>query len=79
MLDTKVTDENYNSLLIAGNGVTGDYSVCEGESEEWCEQNKNFKILASNSSKGKQNLEKLIAEWLNTENNQSQFDVYNDN
>lgn len=71
-------DENYNSLLIAGNGVTGDYSVCEGESEEWCEQNKNFKILASNSSKGKQNLEKLIAEWLNTENNQSQFDVYND-
>ena len=71
-------DENYNSLLIAGNGVTGDYSVCEGESEEWCEQNKNFKILASNSSKGKQNLEKLIAEWLNTENNQSQLDVYND-
>ena len=71
-------DENYNSLLIAGNGQTGDYSVCKGKSEEWCEQNKNFKILISNSSKGKLNLEKTIAEWLGTENNESQFAVYDD-
>lgn len=71
-------DEFYDSLLIAGNGVTGDYSVCEGETEEWCKNHANFKILVSGSNEGKLQLKEDISNWVDNEINNGSLEKFND-
>lgn len=71
-------DEVYASLLIAGNGVSGDYSVCKNHSQEWCKENKNFKIYAASSGEGHKNLESEISKWIKNQDNQNEFRKYDD-
>ena len=63
-------DEVYASRLIAGNGVTGDYSVCEGKSEERCEKENGYEILAASSGKGRTRITDKVSEWLKKEDNE---------
>lgn len=69
-------DEVFDTLLIAGNGVTGDYSVCEGKTIDWCKNNKNFKIHVASSGEGKTNLDNGVKEWL--DDNGGQLADYDD-
>lgn len=60
-------NNSFGALLIAGNGLTGDYAQCEGKSEEWCIENRNFKVLLSNSTDGFFTLKKEILDWVDKE------------
>lgn len=72
-------DEVYASLLIAGNGaINSDYSVCKKHSQEWCKQNKHFKIYAASSGEGHKNLENKISDWIKNKDNQNEFRKYDD-
>lgn len=65
------------SRLIAGNGVTGDYSVCEGKSEESCINGENhYEILAASSGEGRTRITDKVSEWFKTEGNE-QLSAYN--
>lgn len=60
-------NNSFDALLVAGNGLTGDYAQCEGKSEEWCIENRNFKVLLSNSADGFFTLKKEILDWVDKE------------